>query len=83
MRWIALLAGLAAGGADYALLARGCERLVCGGGRGGLCILGGACAAAAGLGTCAALSPALLPWFGCACGGVLTLLAVIHFIRKK
>jgi hypothetical protein len=79
----ALCAGFAAGALDYVLLSRGCGRLTGGGKRGALWILAGFGAPVAGLGLCAALSPAALPWFGCACGGVLTLLAVIHFIRKK
>jgi hypothetical protein len=86
VRWAALLAGLAAGVLNYALLARGCKRLTGGGRRGALWILGGACVAVAGLGLCAALAPRLLPWFGCACAGALGLLAVArmaYFIRKK
>ena len=80
MRWLALGAGLVAGALNYALLARGCKRLTGGGRRGGLWILGGVCVAVAGLGLCAALEPLLLPWFGCAAGGLLTLLALGHML---
>ena len=82
MRWIALAGGLAAGGANYALLAMGAKRLLGGNRRGALWLLGGALVSAAGLVLCAALSPALLPWFGCACAGALVLPALGRMIYR-
>jgi len=83
VRVLALAAGLAAGALNCALLAAGCKRL--GRRRGGLWLLGGVLVSVTGLVLYALLSPALLPWFGCACAGSLILLAVpwaIH-LRKK
>ena len=78
MHWITLGAGLAAGFLNYALLARGCKRLTGGGKHGALWILGGICVPVASLVVCAGLAPAMLPWFGCAAGGILALLAIGH-----
>ena len=80
MPWIALCTGLAAGGVNYALLARGAKRITGGGRRGALWILGGLLIPVAGLAGCAALAPAMLPWFGCAAGGALTLPALGHMV---
>jgi hypothetical protein len=68
---------------NCALLAAGCKRL--GRRRGGLWLTGGVLVPMAGLARCALLSPALLPWFGCACAGSLALLAILWttYLRKK
>ena len=84
MRWAAMLAGLACGGANYALLATGCGRLTSGNKCGALWLLGGVLLPVAGLFVCALASPALLAWFGCAAVGTLVLLALAaHLLRKK
>jgi len=87
MRWIALAGGLLGGALNYALLAAGCKRILGGKKHGAPWILGGIGVPAAGLALCAALIPALLPWFGCACGGSLILLAAARaafiFIRRE
>ena len=86
MRWIALAGGLLGGALNYALLAVGCKKLLGGNRRGALIIPGGVLAPLTGLTLCAALSPDLLLWFGCACAGALVLPAVarmIYSIRKK
>jgi hypothetical protein len=86
VRLLALAAGLAAGALNCALLAAGCKRILAGRKRGVLWILGGIAVSAAGLGLYAALAPAMLPWFGCACAGALVLLAaarMLYYIRKK
>ena len=81
LRWIALAGGLAGGAANFWLLAAGCKRLLGKGKRGALFILGGVLVPVGGLTLCAWLSPALLPWFGCACGGMLSLLAIARMLR--
>ena len=86
MRWAVLCAGLLSGAANFLLLAGGAKRIAHGGKRGALWLLGGALVPVAGLIACALLSPALLPWFGCACAGTLLLLAVVRIaqsLRKK
>ena len=86
LRWIALAGGLSGGAVNYALLAIGCKQILLGKKRGALQILGGMLIPIASLALCAWLSPALLPWFGCACAGVLVLTAAAHmlyYIRKK
>jgi len=86
MRWVALAGGLLGGALNYALLAIGCGQIPNGRKRGALWILGGVLGSSAGLVLCALLSPALLPWFGCACGGMLILLAIVrttYYLRKK
>ncbi|MDR2753982.1 MAG: hypothetical protein LBB50_06715 [Oscillospiraceae bacterium] len=82
MRVAAVLLGVAAGGANYALLARGCKKLI---GpamqkRGALWLLAGFLVPAAGMIGCGLRFPALLPWFGCAVGGALVLLAIAQII---
>ena len=81
MRWAAMACGLACGALNYALLAVGCGRILARNKRGALWVLGGVLCSATGLYLCASISPALLPWFGCACGGALTLLALGHMIK--
>ena len=86
MHVIALAGGLLGGALNYTLLAAGSRRITGGGRRGALLILGGILAPVAGLGLCAAFSPNLLLWFGCACAGALVLLAaarMLYSIRKK
>ena len=82
MPWVAFCLGLACGGANYALLALGCGRLTGGKKRGALWISGGVLLPVAGLVICALASPALLVRFGCACAGMLTLLALIQMIYQ-
>ena len=83
MRWISLAGGLFGGALNYALLAAGCKRILAGAKRGALLILGGVLIPVAGLALCAAFSPALLSWFGCACAGALGILSIVNFIRRK
>ena len=83
---IALAGGLLGGALNYTLLAVGCKQILSGKKRGALWIPGSIAIPAAGLALCALLSPALLPWFGCACGGMLVLLAIArmaYYLRKK
>ena len=82
VRWFALAGGLACGALNYALLAIGCKQVLHGAKRGALLIPGGVSIPLAGLALCAAFSPALLPWFGCACAGMLALLALGHMIYR-
>lgn len=79
LRLIALLGGLIAGGANYALLYAGCKRF--GSApfwRSALLLFGGMLLPVIGLALCAVLRPAALVWFGCACAGILVLLAAGH-----
>jgi hypothetical protein len=83
VRWIALAGGLLGGALNYALLAIGCKEILSGVKRGVFLIPGGVLVPVTGLALCAAASPALLPWFGCACAGALGILSIVNFMRRK
>lgn len=83
MRWIAMLLGLACGGANFALLAAAAKALAAGRKRALLLLPAGAAPLVAGLVLCALTFPRLLPWFGFAGAGALILPAIAYFVWKK
>lgn len=84
MLWIALPVGAALGGLNFILLRLGCKKLL--GGQlalGAVLVLAGIALTAAAMLLCAWRSPALLVYFGCACGLTLPLLAVLFYVLNK
>jgi len=84
MRWVALFAGILAGGANFALLALGGARFLRGEKKAGLVLLlSGPVPPVLGFAVCVVATRAFLPWFGLPAGAALVLPAIVYFLKAK